>query len=333
MSTKWLDKLKLNSVILQYTSYIVLTLLLLDTIINRIFLFFARYSELSDFFTLDFVIRFGRYTFIFGDMAVIILLVLITIMIYRKNHISEQYIILPLLILIAANILRFVLRSTMELDILTTLLNISSIIILMLAVKSRIKKNELKTNIQKRIIPIYLIILIIILISQHIHQLNNIIFNSELITNSVIQNIVLYLFLIEAFVLSIYAISIYGKELPQKLLKPNGILVIASLIIVILGIISINFLRPQAIPEIINLVFGIAPQSIVNQFMIIGFIFFISSCGILWLDKGDTGLYRQEAVGLLIIAVSVFFFGSIYYYPRVAIGILLITIPLFKNNK
>lgn len=329
MISKWLIKLKLNSTFLQYTTYIVLILLLSDTIINRVFLFFARYSELSDLLTLDFVIRFGRYAFIFGDIAVLILLALITIMIYRKNQTTEHYIILPLLTLFTANILRFVFRSIIELDILTTLLNISSIIILILAIISRIKK----TNTQKRITLIYLSLLTIIIIFQHVYQLNNIIFSGELISNSTIQNSILYLFLIEAFVLSIYTISIYGKELPIQLLKPKGILVIVSLFIIIIGIIIVNFLRPQAIPEIINLVFGIAPQSIVSQLMIIGFIFFISSCGILWLDKGDTRLYRQEAVGLLIITVAVFFFGSIYYYPRIAIGILLVSIPLFKKNK
>lgn len=332
MANKWFNLSKINSIILPYTTYIVLILLLLDTIINRVFYFFARYTGLSDFFNLAFLVRLGRFAFIFGDLTVIILLSLLVITILRKKHTIEYYIAFPMIILLAANILRFFLRSTIELDILTTQLNISSILILVLAVIARIRKSEFKINFLKRIIPLYLILLTLILLFQHIHQLNIIIFNSEMITNSVLQNAVLYLLLIESFLVSAYAFSVSGKELSKQFLKPTGIYVMIILFSLIIGTLSVILLKPQVLPNMVTLVFGVTPQLLVNQLILIGFIFFISTCGVLWLDKGGTGLYRQEAVGLLMIAVAVFFFGSIYYYPRVAIGIVLITIPMFKKK-
>ena len=202
----------------------------------------------------------------------------------------------------------------------------------MIAVLSRIKKGETKTNLLKKIIPLYLILLTIILIFQHIHQLNIIFFKGKIITNSTIQETVLYLLLIEAFAVSLYALSLSGRELTKQFMKPTGIFVLIILFSAILGSFGVIRLAPQALPDIVTLVFGVTPQLFVNPLILIGFIFFISTCGILWLNKGHTVSYRQEAVGLLMISVAIFFFGSIYYYPRVVIGIVLVTIPLFKQK-
>ncbi|MFQ6135497.1 MAG: hypothetical protein ACE5KU_06780, partial [Nitrososphaerales archaeon] len=311
---------------------IVLALILLDTVVNRVLYFLARYQVWGDLFASEFLARIGRLSFIFGDLASILLLLLLIILIFRMKPSAEYYIALPMMPLLAADVLRYILRTTFELSALMALLNISSLIIILMAVLLRLKLREVKRSSVKVLIYVYLSLLAIILTLQHLHQLNILISNGQALAGSTILWFTPYLMLVNAFAVSAYAFAVSRRDLPRILMKPEALVLSLIILIVVLGLLQVSSLVPQALPELLTLVFGFSLHTTVLPLILIGLVFFLSACLILWLNVGRTGIYRQEAVGLLLIFAATFLFGSVYYYPRVVLGIVLVSISLSKSR-
>lgn len=321
-----------GSAVVQYASYIVLSLVLLDTVINRVLYFLARYQVWHDLFASEALARIGRLSFIFSDMLSITLLILLIIIIFRMKPSAEYFITLPLLPFLATYILTYILRTSFELTVLMTLLNLSSIIIILMAVLLRFRLREIKQTSVKLLVYMYLSFLTATLTLQHLHHLNILLFNGQALTGSAILEVSAYLMLINAFAVSAYAFAVSRRDLPKILMKPEALVLSLIILIVVLGLLQVNSLVPQALPELLTLIFGFPLQITVLPLILIGLVIFLSTCIILWLKDGRTGIYRQEAVGLLMIFAATFLFGSVYYYSRVVLGIVLISILLFKRR-
>lgn len=321
-----------RTVVLPYTSYAVLVFILLDIVINRVLYFLSRYQVWSDLLTSEFLVRIGFFSFLFGELASIFLLFLLIMLMFRMGPSAEYYIVLPMMPLLAADILKYILRTTFELSALTVLLNLSSLIIILMAVLSRLKRGEVKRGHSKVWIYVYLSLLTVILILQHLYQLNILVLISQDFAESAILEVIPYLMLVNAFVVTAYASSVSYRDFPRLLMKIEAFAPALIIIIVALGLLYVNSLVPQAIPELLTSVLKVSLPVTMLPLILIGLVFFLFASLILWLKTEPTYIYRQEAVGLLMILSASFLAGSIYYYPRVVLGIILVSVSLFKDK-
>jgi len=318
-----------RAAVLPYTFYIFLALVLLDTVLNRVLYFLARYQVWS-LLSSELLARIGRLSFIFGEMASILLLLLLIILIFETKPALEHYISLPLMPLLTADILRYVLRTSFELVVLTALLNLSSLATVLTAVLLRLR--EARRGRVRVLIYMYLSLLTVILTLQHLHQLNILFFKDSTLMVPITLEVTPYLMVVNAFTVFTYAFTVSRRGMPTILMKTEAFILSPIILIVVLGLMHIGSVVPQALLELLTLIFGFHLQVEMLPLILIGLVFFLSACLILWLNADYSGTYSQEAVGLLLIFAATFFFGSIYYYPRVVIGVVLISTSLFKRQ-
>ncbi len=332
MGSHRLRAIDVRTVVLPYTSYAALAFFLLDVVINRVLYFLTRYQVWSDLLASKILVNIGFYSFLFGELASVFLLILLISLMFRMRPSAEHYIALPMMLLLAADILKYILRITFELSALTVLLNISSLTIILMAVLSRLKRREVKRGPSKVLAYIHLSLLTVILILQHLYQLDLLVFNGQALNESTILEVIPYLMLADAFAVTAYASSVSYREFPRLLMKPEAFASSLTILIVALGLLYVSSLVPQAIPELLTSVLKVSLPVTMLPLILIGLVFFLSASLTLWLKTGPTYIYRQEAVGLLMIFSAIFLFGSIYYYPRVVLGIILVSVSLFKDK-
>ncbi|MBI2937891.1 MAG: hypothetical protein HYY22_06780 [Thaumarchaeota archaeon] len=321
--------------VLPYVSYVVLALVLFDTFVNRVLYFLARYSVWSDVYASEAVADIGLFSFIFGEFASILLLLLLVVFMLRMKSSEEFFVALPMLPLLAADVLKYLLRTPFQLSTLTILLNLSSLAVVLMAILFRLRKRrQVERESVKYLAYVYLSFLAIILILQHLYQLDILAAKGQTLAGSVILVSLPYLMLVNAFVITSYALTIPRRVFRSLLVKVEALVILPIIIVLlIVGILYIGSVVPQALPELmLNLLKTALPSPMIAPFLL-GLSLFIFACLVLWLKSRSEPMYRQEAVGLLLVFAATFLFDSIYYYPRVVLGVVLISFSLFKTRR
>ena len=313
-------------------AYVVLALILVETIINRVLIFLTRYQVWSELFSSELLVNIGRLSFIFSDIALILLLLLISIVFLLKPR-TESYIALMIIPFLAADILRYILRTTFETFLLTSLLNISSLAIILTVVSKRLKQTVVEQRSEKGLIYGYLSVLTIVLALQHMQQLSILVSGNKALGGATIPEATLYLMLINAFLISAYSFTVSNNNMMRILLKPKGIILMLLLTGEVIGLLQANMLVPQALFDILRLILGFTPYSTILPLILVWHTLFLFSCSLLLLNSRRSKIHLYEAIGLMLIFTSTFLIGSIYYYPRVVIGIILVSTAMLRSEQ
>jgi len=322
----------MRAVVLPYIFYAVLALAMLDMLLNRVIYFLTRYESLGGaFYPTELYIRAGIFSFIFSEFASMLLLVMLTIFLSTRRGRPEFYIALPLAALSAANIMRYLFRSSSELYLITFSLNVLSLAIILLSVFLRLRWEGSRRSSVKASAYFYLSFLTAILVLQHLYQLYVLPSEGGLTpAGGPILEVIPNLMLINILTIIVYSLAVSYRELPALIRKP----IVATLSLAILsaagGLLYINSTTPQALSDMAFLIFTSSLHPATLTVLLIGVVPYFTACLLLWASGRHMSLHRQEAIGLLLIFAANFFFVSIYYYPRVAIGIILIAIPLIE---
>ena len=323
-----LREIDANTLVMLCT-YVVLALILVETIVNRVLFFLTRYQNWSELFASETLAHIGRLSFIFSDIGLIFLILLISIVFLLKSR-TEPYIALLITPFLAADILRYILRTTFETFLLTALLNISSLAIILTMVSKKLKQTDSEQNFEKGLIYGYLGLLTTILALQHMQQLSILVSASQALGGAIIPEATLYLMLINAFLISAYAFTTSNKDMRRILLKPKGIISTLVLAGVVFGLLQVNMFVPQALPDLLTLILGFTPNSTILPLILVEQTLFLFSCILLILNSRRSKVHQHETVGLLLIFTSTFLLGSVYYYPRVVIGIILVSTAMLR---
>ena len=312
-------------------AYSVIALILLETIINRVLIFLTRYQVWGELFSSEMLAHIGRLSFIFSDIALILLLFFISVVFLLRPR-TELYIALLITPFLAADVLRYILRTTFEMFLLTAVLNISSIAIILTMVSKRLKQTGVAQRSEKGLIYGYLSVLTIFLALQHMQQLSILVSGSIALGGATIPEATLYLMLINAFLISAYAFDVTKNNMMRILSNPKIIILILVLVGVMFGLVQVNILVPQALSDLLTLILGFTPYSTILPLILLWQMFFLFSCILLLSNSNRSRMHLHEAIGLLLIFTSTFLIGSVYYYPRVVTGIILISGAMLRNE-